>query len=241
MVSLYRCFALMTIPPNKILAIETSSEMCSVAASAGDHVVSRHVVAGQTHSQIILPLIDELMVELGISINDIELIGFGAGPGSFTGLRIGCGVAQGLGFSIGCRLIPVNSMIAMAQMTGKTKVVVCIDARMKQVYNGAYVYEGNRWTEVIAANVSNPDEVPPLPGNGWAGCGTGFQAYGEVLKDRYGEVVSLVSQDLFVPNALSVLKLTVSGFEDGLAVEPENALPLYVRDKVALTLEEQGR
>ena len=133
----------------KLLAFDTSTQWLTIACLHGGRWIERDELAGQSHSQRLLPLIDEVLAEAGIGLADLDAIAFGAGPGSFTGVRIGCGVAQGLAFGAGVPLVPVSTLEAIAesawQTHGWTRVLACLDARMREVYVAAYRREDDRW------------------------------------------------------------------------------------------------
>ena len=127
----------------RILALDTSTEYLSLALSLDGKIYVRDLHAGQTHSQRILPLLREMLTEAGIDMRDLEGIAFGAGPGSFTGLRIACGVAQGLAFGANLPVVGVSTLLAIAQSTQAERVIACIDARMGEVYHAAYIHTSN--------------------------------------------------------------------------------------------------
>lgn len=224
---------------SKILALETSTETCSVALLAGAGLLLREERAGQRHSERILPMIDEVLYEAGFAPADLDGVAFGAGPGSFTGLRIACGVAQGLGFALDIPLLPVGTLLALAEACAAERVVACQDARMGEIYHGAYLRQEGRWCEISAPSLCSPDSAPVLPGEGWTGCGSGFDRYGERLGRRYAGQLAGVRPGL-VPCAREIARLGAQALALGAGVPAERAAPLYVRDKVALKMHEQG-
>src|SRR3954471_14014515 len=135
-----------------LLAIETSSDFCSVAAARGGAVFSRHEPAGQRHGELVIPMIDAVLAEAGLDLADIEGIAYGAGPGAFTGLRIACGVTQGLALARGLPVVGVGTLLALAEegagAAGDAAIVACIDARMREVYHAAYRRTLGRWREI---------------------------------------------------------------------------------------------
>ena len=155
----------------KILAIETSTELCSAALWLDGKVDAREEVAGQRHSELLLPMIDALLVSHGLKAVELDCIAFGAGPGSFTGLRIACGVAQGIAFGIDVPVIAIGTLAALAAASQAGRVVCCLDARMGEVYHAAYERRSSDWHEVHAPSLCRPDAVPDLPAGAWAGCG----------------------------------------------------------------------
>src|SRR6187549_3523125 len=130
------------------VAFETSSEWCSAALFADGEVTAVETRAGQRHSELALPMMDQLLSERRLTPRDLDAVAFGAGPGAFTGLRIACGLAQGIAFGRGLPVIGISSLEALAQESGATRVVACIDARMREVYYAALEKRAGRWHEV---------------------------------------------------------------------------------------------
>jgi tRNA threonylcarbamoyladenosine biosynthesis protein TsaB len=223
----------------KILALETSTEHCSVALLCGERLLSRETLAGQRHSELVLPMVDAVLREAGFALGALDGIAFGAGPGSFTGLRIACGVAQGLAFGAGLTLAPVGTLRALARASSARRVLACLDARMGEIYLAAYEKSGETWLEVAEPQVCAAGAAPDLPGDGWAGCGSGFAAHGESLSRRYPGQLAEVLPGLF-PHAREVALEAVPVFSAGGGVAPQEASPLYLRDKVALTTAERA-
>jgi tRNA threonylcarbamoyladenosine biosynthesis protein TsaB len=187
---------------------------------------------------MVLPMVDELLNEAGVRLVDLAGIAFGAGPGSFTGVRIACGVAQGMALGAQLRLAPVVTLAALAESTGAPKVIACLDARMGEIYHAAYVFDEGGWIEVSAPALCSPETAPIVPGDDWVGSGSGFDRYGERLRARHGAQISKVVPGLY-PHARAVARLGSAMFAAGGGVPPEQATPLYVRDKVALKMSEQ--
>jgi len=214
----------------KFVALETSSEWCSVALSLDGEISSRERRAGQRHSELALPMLFELLRDTSLKIEDIEAVAYGAGPGSFTGLRIACGLAQGLALARGLPVIGISSLEAIAQECGAPRVVACIDARMREVYYAALEREAAGWREVIAAQCVAPQAAPRPPGEGWIGCGSGFAAYGHMGFSRVFAEIH--------PTAAAIAELAGPRLERGEGVDAALAAPIYVRDKVAFTRQE---
>jgi tRNA threonylcarbamoyladenosine biosynthesis protein TsaB len=230
-----------------ILAIETSTEFCSLAVGAGDKLHALHFEAAQRHGEIVLDAVARLLAEAGLALKDLSGIAYGRGPGSFTGLRIACGVTQGLALALGIPVCGVGTLLAVAEACGRDKVIACLDARMGEVYHAAYSRAGGSgaaWTEIAAPGLYSPDAVPDVPGGGWIGCGTGFGLHGAALAARYGgkagsgRIVATLPDA--VPSARAVLALARPRFEAGEGGDAATALPLYLRDKVGLTRAERG-
>jgi tRNA threonylcarbamoyladenosine biosynthesis protein TsaB len=231
-------FANTRVFPLKILALETSTELCSVALWVDGFVEARDAAAGQRHSELLLPMIDTLLHDCAIEAGDLQAIAFGAGPGSFTGLRIACGIAQGLAFGARLPVVPVGTLLALAQASQAERAACCLDARMGDIYHAAYESVGGEWHAVHKPSMCRPEAAPALPDGEWTGCGSGFAAHGEVLRRRYAGQLKSVVADI-VPHAREVAVLAVREFERGNAVSAEQAAPLYLRDKVALRVDER--
>ena len=230
-------------PALKILSIETSSEWCSAAVWLDGHVLSREAQAGQRHSELILPMVDGLLREAAIELAALDAIAFGAGPGSFTGLRVACGVAQGLAFAAGIPVAEVSTLLALAHATGAERVVSCLDARMGELYFAAFERatepESDRqWTTTPAPRLCTPASAPELEGSGWVGAGSGFAAHGAALAQRYPGRMTQTRAELH-PHARDIAALAVEAVRLGLTVPAAEARPVYLRDRVALTVEER--
>jgi len=222
----------------KILALETSTDLCSAALWLDGEIHARDVVAGQRNSELLLPLIDELLAAHGLKAADVDGVAFGAGPGSFTGLRIACGVAQGIAFGAGVPVVGICTLLALAESSRAERVVCCLDARIGEIYHAAYEKRSGGWREVLEPSLCKPDAAPELPVGAWAGCGSGFAVYGEVLASRYEGRITRVIPDL-APHAREIAALAAAEFKSGRAVAAELAAPLYVRNKVALRVDER--
>jgi len=217
----------------KILAIETSSEACSAAIWTDTAVAERFEMGGQ-HSERILAMVDELLVDTGFVLTKLDAIAFGRGPGSFTGLRIGAGVAQGLAFGADIPVTPVSSLAALAQGVDAPRVLAAVDARMHQVYSGAYVRNGQGIAELVGREeVTSPDDFPIPEGKDWVGAGSGWDRYHAALLARLGDCVTTWHKQVF-PRARDVGRLGAAASRAGAAVAAELALPVYLRDEVAV-------
>lgn len=225
-----------------ILAIETSSELASCAllnSARGPAVLARESSGVRTHSQSVLPMVQELLNEAGVKLADCDAIAFGAGPGSFTGVRTACGVAQGLAFGAGLPVLPLVTLEAMAEAcrarTGATEVLAVLDARMGEVYWAQYRWTG-AWEVVSAPALCAPDAVAPLAAAGLAACGNGFTAYPEAFAGK--EFAAGAHADI-LPHAREMAVLGVAALAAGQAVPADAAQPLYLRNKVAYTSAER--
>jgi len=230
----------------RILAIDTSTEWCSVAVRDGDawHVRAENV--GHAHSDRLLPMVRSALAQAGLELSGLDGLAFGAGPGSFTGIRIGCGVIQGLALGADLPVVAVPTLEAFAQsalrLHGWTKVVACLDARMREVYVAAHAHDGTRWHTIAAPavlspmNVQTPPDGASMPAQGaWRGIGNGFAAYRELVQAlRLPDVDALAH-----PTAQDVCLLASPRLAGGEGVPAAAALPLYVRHRVALTTAER--
>ncbi|MES2163042.1 MAG: tRNA (adenosine(37)-N6)-threonylcarbamoyltransferase complex dimerization subunit type 1 TsaB [Pseudomonadota bacterium] len=217
-----------------ILAIETSSELASVALLRGETVISRVSSGVRTHSQSVLPMIQELLAEAAIALKDCDAIAFGSGPGSFTGVRTACGIAQGLAFGGNLPVVPVVTLDAMAlachQRHGAGDVLAVLDARMGEVYWAQYRFaDGAAPEAVLPPALSAPEGVQPLGAP--VACGNGLSAYAEAFAGGgFAEVM---------PHAEQVAQLAAIAFAAGATVTAAEAQPLYLRNKIAYTQAER--
>ena len=214
----------------RFAAIETSTEWCSVAVWTDGEIAALERRAGNRHSELALPMLQHLLNDFSI-----DAVAFGAGPGAFTGLRIACGLAQGLALARNLPVLGVSTLEALAQESGAARVVACLDARMREVYYAALEKRAGRWHEVIAPQCVPPQSAPRPPGDGWLGAGNGFEVYPE-LKSRVSSVRSEIH-----PTAVAVAQLAAPRLAAGEGVDAALALPVYLRDKVAFTKEELER
>ena len=227
-----------------LLAIETSTPFCSVALARGETVFARHFEAGQRHAELALDAVDSVLHDAGVETSELAGLAYGEGPGSFTGLRIACGLVQGIAIACSLPVVGVSTLVALAEEaaeeTGAQQVIACLDARMGEVYHAAYwrAAAGEAWKTASAPGVYRPDAVPPLEGAGWIACGSGFAAFGAVLLARYGGQI-LRSQPGIAPSAAAVLRLARPRFERGEGRDAASAVPIYLRDKVAMTTNER--
>lgn len=235
-----------------ILAIETSSELASCAllnsATGADvpaipAVLSRESSGVRTHSQSVLPMVQELLREAGIALADCDAIAFGAGPGSFTGVRTACGVAQGLAFGAGKPVLPLVTLEAMAEAcrarTGATEVLAVLDARMNEVYWAQYRWNG-AWETVRAPALCAPEAVAPDVVPGLVACGNGFAAYPQAFADQaFAAQAHAAGLTDLLPHARELALLGVAALAGGQAVPADAAQPLYLRNKVAYTSAER--
>jgi tRNA threonylcarbamoyladenosine biosynthesis protein TsaB len=222
----------------KLIALETSTEYCSVALWQGGTVLERCELVGQKHSEVLIAMLDALLRDTGYRIQDMEGIAFGKGPGSFTGVRIACGVAQGLALGADVNVVGVCTLQALAEASGKDKVIAALDARMGELYLAAYEKRNGEWVTVIEPCLCKPGDAPQVPRNDWHGAGSGYAVNDGALLQHYGK--QLVGMDAqAVPQAGAVAQIAAIEFAKGNAVDAALALPLYLRDKVALKTSER--
>ncbi len=221
-----------------ILAFDTSTEYLSLALLKGGETFRYDCNASQAHSQIILPQIQALLDSASLQLSDLQGIAFGAGPGSFTGVRIAAGVAQGLGFGANLPVVSVCTLLALAEASGADKVIACLDARMGEVYHAAYEKVDNAWQCIIEPGLYKPDAVPAIAGAGWVGAGSGWQTYAEQLSAAYVEQLQ-ATQPQLLPIADAILKLALPIFAKGEAKPASEAMPIYIRNRVALKTAER--
>ena len=221
-----------------LLALDTSTEFLSLALQLGDKIVTHHQHAGQAASQLVLPQIQVLLDAANIKLSDLDGIAFGAGPGAFTGVRVACGVAQGLGFGANLPVVGVNTLLALTEASGQDRVIACLDARMGEIYHAAFVKENGKWLAQSATTVCKPEAAPMLDG-GWIGVGSGWAVYGDILSNIYAEnLVKTLPNDLHhkvTPSAKAILQLAAPIFAAGEAKSASQAMPIYIRNRVALT------
>jgi len=222
-----------------LLALDTSTQWCSAALWLDGRVLVREEDAGQRHSDLIVPMIDSLLQEAGLRLQALDAIAFGAGPGSFTGVRIACGVTQGLAFGAGLPVVPVCTLEALAQASGAQRVVAALDARIGEIYHASYVRDAQGWRAVHEPSLCRAEDAPLVEGAHWTGCGSAFKVYEAALRARLSQALSAVRQDL-VPHARDIAALGAHAFGLGQAIAPDDATPLYVRDKVAMTVNERA-
>ena len=222
----------------KLLAFDASTEFLSIALRTEQQTYKIDLKAGQTASQLILPQIQTLLDDAQLALTDLNGIAFGAGPGSFTGVRIACGVAQGLAFGANLPVVGVNVLMALAEASGAERVIAASDARMGEAYHSVFVRENNQWIEVQAAGVYKPDLVPAVDGYGWVGVGTAWSVHSEALHTQYANQVASTLPEM-TPIAEAILTLATPVFERSEALPAIEAKPVYIRNRVALTSKER--
>ncbi|HEX5394061.1 MAG TPA: tRNA (adenosine(37)-N6)-threonylcarbamoyltransferase complex dimerization subunit type 1 TsaB [Rhodocyclaceae bacterium] len=221
-----------------ILALETSTALLSVALRCDGKVLVRSERLANGGSDRLLPWVRALLDEAGLSLNQLDGIAFGSGPGGFTGIRLSCGVAQGLAFGADLPVIGVCGLEAMAVDVGVERVYVCLDARMNEVYTAAYEVRDGVPVAVLAPAVTPPDQAPLPPDGLWLCAGDGFTSYTDALNQRLAGRIERINADS-LPTAAAVARLAEARFARGEGRSAAEAQPLYVREKVALTTAER--
>ena len=219
-----------------LLAIETATETCSAALWSDGQVIEHYQFAPREHNRLILPMVEAVLAEAGLSAVQLDALAFGRGPGSFTGVRIAAGVAQGIALGADLPVVPVSTLAALAESalaeTGLDCAYACIDARMGEVYWSVY-QAGQGGLELLGDEVVLPAEQVAFPEEtSGVGIGSGWGTYGAVLAERLGGRAKLALPERF-PRASSVARLGALAFRQGAALSPEQALPVYLRDNVA--------
>lgn len=222
----------------RVLALDTSTEYLSLALFLDGEVLVREAHAGQKHSELTLPMLDVLLVEAGVRLNDLDGLAFGQGPGSFTGIRIACGIAQGLAFGADLPVVGIPTLLALAAQSEHTHVIASLDARMSEVYLAAYQRQGENWLELHAPGLYKTLAVPAIEGQDWHGIGSGFKVADGALRQHYAAQVSQVWEDKY-PHAREIAQLGAQRLALGQGVPAWEAAPLYIRDKVALKTNER--
>jgi tRNA threonylcarbamoyladenosine biosynthesis protein TsaB len=224
-------------PPLKLLAFDTSTETLSIAVDAGTGapLLERTGPGGAQASATLIPAIEDLLAQAGLALDGLDAIAFGRGPGSFTGLRTAAAVAQGLGFGAGVPVLPIDTLLAVAEeayaCAGVTRVVAMLDARMDEVYFAGYERVGGAWVTRQPPALGRPEdaEVPA----GWAIAGNVLELHAARLPPAVARVSAL-------PTAAALLRLAPAALGESGSHAAALALPLYIRDKVAQTTEERA-
>jgi tRNA threonylcarbamoyladenosine biosynthesis protein TsaB len=220
----------------KLLALDTATEACSAALYIDGEISQRYQLAPREHSNLILQMLDDLLTEASITLPMLDALAFGRGPGSFMGLRIAAGVVQGISLAHELPIVPVSTLASIAhiqmQQPGVEKVLAAIDARMHEVYWGAYTKHDGLPVLQAEEMVVPPDRVPIPEGSDWHGAGSGWGSYADALKQRLGACISDTQPACF-PSAASIATLAVPMFAQDGGVDAAQAIPVYLRDKVA--------
>lgn len=222
----------------RLLALETSGQACSVALCQGEEIIEHYEEIPRLHARKILPMIDDLLVQAELKLNQIDAIAFARGPGSFTGIRIATGIAQGLGFGLDIPLLPVSTLATLAQSVYREynaqQVMTILDAHMKEVYWGCYSEQGGLMELLGEERIGSPDSLQPVfhdEQQGWVGAGDGWHYVSHFPEAVSSGVLSVYPDSC--PRAQDLLRLALRDYRAGVRVTPELAQPAYLRGKSA--------
>lgn len=227
----------------KLLAIETATEACSVALWIDGEVRERFEIAPRRHTELVLPWADALLAEAGVKKSELDAIACGRGPGAFTGVRLAVALTQGLGLALDRPVLAISTLAALALEASAgvgDAVLAAIDARMGEVYLGSFEREHDGVRALAPERLSPPSAATPDMTRHWIGVGTGFGAEQGALRTALGATLQRVDAQA-LPHAAAIARLGARAFARGEAIAPERLEPAYLRDKVALTLVEQGK
>jgi tRNA threonylcarbamoyladenosine biosynthesis protein TsaB len=223
----------------KILAVETSTDACSAALFIDGDIQEKFAISPKEHTKLILPMIDQLMADAGLRPQQLDAVALSRGPGSFTGVRIAGGVVQGIAFGADVPVVPVSTLAAIAQdfFNHHPDVYVAftaMDARMAEIFWGVYTRNALGLAELTGAEAVTPANAVLYPETPGYGVGSGWAVYAEILSQRLGTLLQGTVADIW-PHAACIAQLGAYGYANGQAVAVEDAMPVYLRDKVALT------
>ncbi|MFT3762149.1 MAG: tRNA (adenosine(37)-N6)-threonylcarbamoyltransferase complex dimerization subunit type 1 TsaB [Pseudoxanthomonas sp.] len=223
----------------KLLAFETATEACSVALNIDGEIVERFEVAPRRHAELALPWAERLLAEAGVAKSQLDAVAVGRGPGAFTGVRLAVALAQGIALALDLPVTPVSTLRALAAQGQGGNILAAIDARMGEIYAATFRRDGD---DIVAdsdeAVIAPSDYALPGQGGDWIGLGTGFAAESGALQARLaGRIAHLDAAAL--PHAADVARLGALAFARGEAIAAESVEPAYLRNDVALTLQQQ--
>ncbi len=224
-----------------LLALETSTEACSVALLHGDWLIERFEIAPRRHAELALPWADAVLADGGVARTALEALAVGRGPGAFTGVRLGLSLAQGMALALDRPLIGISTLAALALRAAAGEgedVLAAIDARMGEVYACSYRMRGGVPIALGEEQLAQPEAVA-MDGAHWHGVGTGFAAQGGALARRLAAQARSIDAEA-LPHAADVARLALAAHARGEALAPERVEPAYLRNRVALTLNEQA-
>lgn len=229
----------------KILAVDTSTEACSAALFIDGEVLSRFELAPRTHTQLILPMVQSVLDAAGLKLQQLDSLAFGRGPGSFTGVRIATGVAQGLAYGADLPVVGISTLAAMAQAAYQDhqaeKVLAGLDARMGGVYWGQYLLADNGLMQLSGDEcVAAPHQLAVPESAEWLGAGSAWAAHEAELQQHFGDKVKASYAD-YLPASAHICVLAEAAFKQGEAVEPALAMPVYLRNDVAKKAKDQKK
>ena len=224
-----------------VLALETSTECCSVALLHGGALIDRSELAPRRHAELVLPIAESLLAEAGVRRAQLDGIAVGRGPGAFTGVRLAISVAQGLAFALDLPVVTISSLAALGMQAPRDAeaTLAVIDARMGEVYAGAFRFDANGCAQPLdQERVTRAEDLALPQAKDWNVIGSGWSAYREALLSRIPSPPLWAEGERY-PQARDVARLALPQFESGNVLPPERALPVYLRDKVAFTVAER--
>ena len=224
-----------------LLAFDTSTEACAVGLLAGGVRRGRFELTPRRHTDCVLPWCDDLLAQAGLAKSGLQAIAVGIGPGAFTGVRLGVSLAQGMALALDLPVVPVSTLAAIAQAQDHDgPIAVVMDARMGECYAGFYQKRDGIVVALAPERLLAPEALV-LPADGdWIGAGSAFGAYAERLPSAFTSALGRIDAEA-LPQPEALLQLGEYGFHAGLALAPERIEPTYLRDKVALTLDERQK
>jgi len=220
-----------------ILALETATAACSAALLIGNKIHQKLTIAPQQHSDLILGFIETLLQESNLALSDVDVIAFGCGPGSFMGVRLAVGIAQGLAYSVDCPVVPVSTLRGLAhsafEKSGNTFIVPGWDARLQAIYWGAYTIDAQHIPQsVIPDQLQDPADTVIEVDHPWIAAGNAWSIYSEQLPLQLQQKITILSEIIY-PEAASIARIAAVLYKNGEYLPPDQATPVYLRDKVA--------
>lgn len=227
----------------KVLAVDTATEACSAALYINGDIQECFEIAPREHTKLLLPMVDRLMAEAELRPQQLDAIAFGCGPGSFTGVRIATGVMQGIAYGADLPVVPISTLAAISQAclqkTAHDTFFTAVDARMKEIYWAVYQRDAEGYAELLGEEKVQPaTEVDALQLSGY-GIGSGWQSYENELTTRLAMQMTGFDAD-YLPHSAEIALLGAVGVQRGQTVPVEQAMPVYLRNKVAKTTAERA-
>lgn len=228
----------------KLLAFETATEACSVALYIDGEVRERFDIVPKQHTQLALPWAEQLLAEAGIKKSQLDAIAVGVGPGAFTGVRLAVALVQGIALALDKPVLPVSTLAALAMQGADLKcdrILAAIDARMGEIYCAEFRLDADNLVDAVSEEiVIAPENYLSISDGSMVGVGTGFGANNKVLQDNFkSQLIACRAEAL--PHAADVARLGLRDYALGKMIAPDHLEPAYLRNKVALTLKEQGK
>ena len=219
-----------------ILSIDTSSQLLSIALLKNDALIEESYSSDKKHSENIIPLLKKLMDKNDINFSSLNGVTFGAGPGAFTGVRIAAGVAYGIAYAHNLPIVGINNLEAIAKKVDKAVVIPCVDARMGEVYMGAYKRINREFIPIIDCGVFKPCNLPNLDLEEGVIVGSGVFEYKKILSEKYQAKKIIIDENEY-PLAGAIAQLGIKKMDDNFNLK--NAAPIYIRNNVAKTISER--